>query len=151
EKAEALYEAHGTPNPLNRDDDGCSLLEPHPLTPIDESLFESFVEIGLHPYRAHLGAKVAPGCELCPGEVCHESCKSDARRVCVAPVSENARCKCLDYCEVTRLEADREGVQQVHCLRHGQELQFRAKVFILSAGAYMSPKLLLASHNEHWP
>ena len=37
------------------------------------------------------------------------------------------------------------------CVRHGQKPQLRARVVILSAGAYMSPKLLLASRNEHWP
>lgn len=57
----------------------------------------------------------------------------------------------LDYCEATHIEADRRTVQYLLCRRGGRELRIRAKVFVLSTGAYMSPRLLLSSRNEHWP
>ncbi|WP_337176653.1 GMC family oxidoreductase [Paludisphaera sp.] len=151
ERAERLYRVRGTPDPLDADDDGRALLEPWPLNAIDSNLFELLKGRGLHPYQSHLAAKGVERCDLCPGRVCHRSCKNDSRSICVEPVANNGRCEVLDHCEVTRLEADRKAVRSVLCTRKGRELRIRAKVVILSAGAYMSPKLLLASRNEFWP
>ena len=150
ERAERLYQVRGTSDPLNNDD-GSGLLAPEPLNPFDASLVESFTKLGLHPYQMHMGVKGVPNCDQCLGRVCYQSCKSDARTICIQPITSSGLCEILDHCEVTRLEANRHEVQRVDCVRQGQKLQLRARVVILAAGAYLSPKLLLASRNEHWP
>ena len=150
EAAERLYEVRGSPDPLSGEE-AHSLIEPEPLNAFDESLFRSFTELGLHPYRMHMGIKGIANCNQCPGRICHESCKSDSRKICVLPAMTTGRCEVLDHCEVTRLVADRTGVRGVECRKQGKDMLVRAKIVVLAAGAYLSPKLLLASRNEHWP
>lgn len=150
ERAEALYRVRGTADPLSRDDNR-GLLPPAPLGAFDRSLLQSFGNLGLHPYQLHVGLKEVEGCDSCPGRPCHRACKSDARTICIEPALRSGRCVVLPHCEVLRLIADRQRVREIVYRRGGEEFTVCAPVVVLSAGAYLSPKLLLASRNEHWP
>ncbi|HKC52384.1 MAG TPA: FAD-dependent oxidoreductase, partial [Myxococcota bacterium] len=86
-QAEALFCVTGTPDPLNPDAQS-ALRQPPPLSPRDQDLYDSFRELGLHPYRAHAGLGFVPGCDGCPGVMCPRACKSDAGRICLMPALE---------------------------------------------------------------
>jgi choline dehydrogenase-like flavoprotein len=67
------------------------------------------------------------------------------------PALERHGAKLLSECEVLRLEADASSVRAVHCNYQGREIKLRGRVVILSAGAFMSPILLLNSRSPQWP
>lgn len=150
ERAERLYRVRGTSDPLDADAHD-RLLAPAPLGRFDACLSEAFCQAGLHPYRLHVGLAQMEGCDSCPGRPCYRGCKSDARAVCIEPALRSGRCELLSHSEVLRLDADRQRVHRVVYRRHGAEYAVRAPIIVLAAGAYLSPKLLLASANEHWP
>ncbi len=149
-RAEALYRVSGTPDPLNPDTD-VALREPPPLSERDRDFFESFSELGLHPYRAHVGFDYIPGCMECGGVLCPKSCKSDAGRTCLMPALEQHKASILTECEVLGLDADATNVRGVRCRWQGKELTISGKIVVLAAGAYMSPILLLNSKSAAWP
>ena len=149
-EAEALFRVTGTPDPLNPDAMS-KLAPPPPLSARDQDLYDSFCELGLHPYRAHAGIRFLPGCEGCPGALCPRDCKSDAGRVCLTPALERHGARLLTDCEVTRLEAEEGAVSTAVCRWHGRELLLSARLFVLAAGALSSPTLLLRSQSRAWP
>ena len=149
-EAEALFRVHGTDDPLYPDA-GASLREPAKMAARDEQLKQSLEEIGLHPYRAHVGCEYLPGCGGCGGAMCPRSCKSDAANVALMPALQQHGARILPNCEVLRLEADEHRVTALHCHTPDGELVLGAKVVILAAGAYMSPILLLRSRSSQWP
>ena len=150
ERAERLYRVSGTPDPLH----GCggeSLREPPALSPRDQDLFDSFAQLGLHPYRAHVGYEFVPGCGECGGALCPKRCKSDSGNVALMPALTEHGAKLMVDCEVLALEAGDSRVEQVRFRRGGEERTVRAHVVVLAAGAYMTPLLLLNSTSEQWP
>jgi choline dehydrogenase-like flavoprotein len=149
-EAEKLFHVSGTHDALLTDAEA-TLRVPPPLSPRDEHLFQSFGELGLHPYRPHCGFEFVPGCDGCGGVLCPRECKSDAFRICLKPALEQHGAKILSDCEVTSFDADQAEVRAVHCLYRGRELRIFAKTFVLAAGALMSPVLLLRSVSERWP
>jgi len=149
-RAEELYRVRGTPDPLEPDPSS-SLRAPPPLSPRDQDFFESFRELGLHPYRAHAGYEFIPGCEECGGVLCPRACKNDAGRICLMPALEQHGARILTDCAVIKLEADKSAVQRVHCSWRGTELSIRARIVVLAAGALMTPVLLLNSSSPAWP
>jgi choline dehydrogenase-like flavoprotein len=149
-RAEALFRVAGTPDPLNPDP-GARLREPPPLGPRDQDLADSFRELGLHPYRAHTGFELVPGCDGCGGTVCPRRCRSDAGRICLVPALEHHGARLLAECQVLRLEADASAVRAVRCRWRGRELSLPARIVVLAAGALMTPGLLLDSRSPDWP
>jgi choline dehydrogenase-like flavoprotein len=149
-KAEALFGVTGTPDPLNPDPEA-ALREPPPLSPRDQDLFDSFRELGLHPYRAHAGLAFLPGCDGCPGVMCPRDCKSDAGRVCLMPALEKHGARILSDCQVLGLEADASRVTGVRCRWQGREIRLSARIVVLAAGALATPSLLLGSRSPTWP
>jgi len=149
-EAESLFCVTGTPDPLNLDPEA-SLIEPPPLSARDQDLFDSFSELGLHPYRAHAGLGFLPGCDGCPGVLCPRGCKSDAGRVCLMPALEKHGARILTDCVVTGLEADRTGVRAATFRQGGRESQVSGRMFVLAAGALATPALLLRSASPIWP
>jgi len=81
--AEALYRVRGTQDPLNPDPKA-SLRDPPPLSPRDQIFYDSFRELGLHPYRSHVGFDYGLGCTECL-DLCLRGCKSDAAAMCLKP------------------------------------------------------------------
>jgi choline dehydrogenase-like flavoprotein len=150
EQAERLYRVRGTADPL-RTGDSSSLLPPPPLSPRDRHLLESFQERGLHPYRIHVGCEFVSGCDMCTSGPCPRACKSDAARICLLPALEQFGASLLAECEVLRLDADRGGVTAAQCRVGDRRLAIRARTFVLAAGAYMTPVILLNSKSDAWP
>jgi len=148
--AERLYRVTGTEDPLLPDPQSV-LLPPKPMSPRDQDLFDSFEELGLHPYRAHAGFRYYFNCEECGGVMCPVGCKSDAGAIALVPALERHRSRLLVNCEVRELEATANRVTAVRCLLDGTEVRIRAKMFFLAAGAFMTPVLLLNSKSQHWP
>ncbi len=149
-QAEALFRVTGTPDPLNLDPES-RLLDPPPLSARDQDLYDSFRELGLHPYRAHAGLGFLPGCDGCPGAMCPRSCKSDAGRICLMPALEKHGARILTDCEVLGFEADASNVRAARCKWQGRELRIAAKLFVVAAGALATPVLLLNSASPAWP
>lgn len=150
DRAEEMYRVRGTRDPLDREE-APALRAPPPLSPRDQHLFESFEQLGLHPYRVHVACEFVDGCTGCAAGSCARGCKNDAARICVLPALEKFGASVLPRCEVLRLEADKSAVKLIHCRWNGKEIQLRAKVVVLAAGAYMSPVLLLNSRSADWP
>lgn len=147
-RAESLYRVCGTPDPLNPDPEA-KLRTPPPLSARDEVLHESFTELGLHPYRAHVGFEYVANCFEC-SDVCPVGCKSDAGGVCVAPALEKFDASLLSECEVVELVADRSRLRAVRARWRGRELTIPTKAVALAAGAFMTPLLLLNSRSGPW-
>lgn len=150
EEAERLYRVHGTHDPLG-DPTPCTLPRPGVASEQDQIFMRDFAAAGLHPYRVHVGITFKPGCLECLGRICPLKCKSDARTICVEPAIDEYGASLLDRCDVLRIEADRERVTSVECVRDGQPVSVRARQIVLSAGTYRSAAMLLSSHNGAWP
>ena len=149
-EAEALYRVRGTDDPLNPDP-GSPLLEPPPMSERDQTLFDSLGQLGLHPYRSHLGIEFVAGCQECGGVVCPWDCKNDAGKICLMPALQQHGARILDQCEVLRLESSGRAVKKVHCRWRGQTLALSAKVVVLAAGAFSTPRLLLELSFDAYP
>lgn len=150
EAAERLYRVRGTQDPLLKSRPA-PLLEPPETNARDKHLLESFSALGLHPYRLHVGYEFVPGCDGCPSGPCPRDCKRDAAWTCLMPALARHDAKILPSTEVLRLEAGADRVEQAVCRREGAELRIRGRVFVLAAGAFMTPALLLKSASSHWP
>ncbi len=150
ERAEELYRVRGTQDPLYQGGPS-RLLDPPPQSARDAHMQQSFTELGLHPYRVHVGCEFIAGCDGCPGGPCRRDCKRDAGSTCLLPALNRFGAKLLPECEVVRVSAGPNAVEELHCIRAGRELRLRATTFVLAAGAFMTPVLLLRSANAHWP
>ena len=149
-QAEALFRIRGTRDPLAHGGEPI-LREPPALSPRDQHFFDSFMRLGLHPYRVHVGFEFVDGCVECAGRFCPRGCKNDAARVCLLPALEKYGASILPQCEVLRLDSGKSAVREIRCRRNGEELAIRAKMVVLAAGAFMTPVLLLTSKSEAWP
>jgi len=148
-RAERLFRVRGTQDPFDTDL-GASLAEPPPLSPRDQGLCDSFRELGLHPYRSHVGFDYVDNCFEC-ADICPIACKSDAGFRCVLPALGEHGASILPECEVIGLRASRSRITGVHVRWKDREITLEAKVVALAAGAYMTPLLLLNSTSRDWP
>jgi choline dehydrogenase-like flavoprotein len=146
--AEALYRVRGTQDPLNPDPKA-SLRASFPLSARDHVFEDSFRELGLHPYRSHVGFEYGEGCSECMA-LCLRGCKSDAAAICLLPAL-GAHAKLLPECEALELVANGSRVTGVRARWGGREGVLSAKVIILAAGSLMTPILLLNSRSSAWP
>jgi choline dehydrogenase-like flavoprotein len=147
EEAERALHVAGTQDPSGADM-GSHIQAPPPLGPCDAHFVEYFESTGLHPYRLHVGIRYRPGCDECLGRLCYKSCRADVRSVLAESVKKPT---IIPRSEVVRLEALPDKVTRAIVLRDNQQIEIRARVFVLAAGAIHSPKLLLRSKNDHWP
>jgi choline dehydrogenase-like flavoprotein len=148
-RAESLFRVRGTPDPLNPDPEA-SLRAPPPFSERDQALCESFVGLGLHPYRSHTGFEFIENCSECFNP-CTRNCKNDAGRICLVPALSQHDARILPDCEVLNLLADRSRVKAIRARWNDREIMLHAKIVILSAGAFMTPMLLLNSRSSEWP
>jgi len=149
DKAEAMYHVCGEDDPLS--DHPCTLRTPPPMTATDSAIMAGLRRGGLHPYRLHAALRHVEGCRECLGSKCPRPCKMDGRSAGVEPALATGRAALLDRCEVTTLQGTAGHVSHVTALRNGVPLTLRADRFVLAAGAYGSPRLLLASAAAQWP
>jgi choline dehydrogenase-like flavoprotein len=117
----------------------------------DRALMEQMRQNGLRPGPLHVAIRYDEQCEECIGRVCPRDCKSDARVACLEQALRQPKCHLLKNCDVHTLEADKHSVRIVKAVQAGRDLELRAKIVVLSAGALHSPQILLRSRNEFWP
>jgi len=117
----------------------------------DRALMEQMRQNGLKPEPLHVAIRYDEQCKECIGRVCPRDCKSDARVACLEPALREPQCHILEHCDVQTLDADKESVRVVKALQLGHELELRARIVVLSAGAMHTPQILLRSRNEYWP
>ncbi len=150
DQAEQIYAIRGEPDPLSPVPSP-ALQPPLPLSPADAALKRTWQDKGLHPYQLHSAIRRLEGCNDCMGFKCPMRCKMDGRSAGVEPALETGNAALLDRCEVLSLEANGDRVTGLSVLRDGQTLTLRARTVVLAAGAFGSPRLLLASRNTAWP
>jgi len=117
----------------------------------DRALLEQMRQNGLNPEPLHVAIRYDEQCKECIGRICPRDCKSDARVACIAEALRQPHCQILEHCDVQTLEADKESVRVVKALHLGRELELRARIVVLSAGALHTPQILLRSRNAFWP
>jgi choline dehydrogenase-like flavoprotein len=117
----------------------------------DRALMEQMRQNGLRPRPLHVAIRYDEQCKECIGRVCPRDCKSDARVACLEVALRQPQCQLIEYCDVQTLEADQYGIRVVKALHLGRELELRARIIVLSAGALHTPQILLRSCNECWP
>lgn len=150
ERAERHFEVAGEPDPLNLEPPA-DLRAPPPITPAETALMEAFRRSGLHPYRQHVALRTIEGCLNCLGRKCPHPCKMDGRSAGVEPALATGRAALLADCEVTRILGSAGRITHIEVRRGGQALTLKARAFVLAAGAFGSPRLLLSSASEEWP
>lgn len=150
EQSEKMFSVCGTHDPLESDINS-NLKKPPEMCEADQLFYKKFKQIGLHPYRLHVGIKYGEGCDECGGKICHSNCKQTAYNCGIIPALKTGKLKILERAEVIKLNASKTKVESVVIKRFGSEYQVRGKVVVLSAGALFTPLILLKSKNEYWP
>jgi choline dehydrogenase-like flavoprotein len=117
----------------------------------DRALMAQMRKNGLKPDPLHVAIRYDNECQECIGRVCPRDCKSDARVACLEEALRQPQCQILEQCDVRTLEADDARVRAVKAIHRGRELELRARIVVLAAGALHSPHILLRSRNDFWP
>jgi choline dehydrogenase-like flavoprotein len=141
EVAESLYGIRRTPG---------AAMEGR-LSEWDLALMEAMRGNGLHPEMLNVAIKYDEQCEECIGKVCPRGCKSDAHTACLKEALRQPHCHILEHCDVQALEADESRVRVIRARHRDQDIEVRARVVVLAAGALHSPQILLRSRNSSWP
>ncbi|WP_319823939.1 GMC family oxidoreductase [Thalassovita sp.] len=150
DQVEQLYAISGEADPLSTIP--CpDLLDPPPLSAADKTLQKLWQDKGLHPYHLHSAIRRLDGCKDCLGFKCPKRCKMDGRSAGVEPALDTGRAALLDNCEVQALEGDTTRITGIRVIRNGQPMTLRARTVVLAAGAFGTPRLLLASRSDVWP
>lgn len=150
ERAQALMELSGTPDPLRPDPVG-PLAAPPPLSPGEAAMVRAMEAAGLHPYRTHLAIRGVPGCEECIGRKCPRDCKRDGRSAGVEPALATGRAAFLGSVTVRALRCRDGRVTHLELERGGERIRLGAPSIVLAAGGLGSAQLLLASADEAAP
>lgn len=163
EKAEKLWKVHGKRGEDPTDDNNApefpfkSIKHDEEITP----LLNHFRTKGMTPSSLPLGIDFEPAndgltpslngkcirCATCAGHPCIHLAKSDARAIALAPIITKPNVTLLDNCKVEKLICAQNGgkIIAVECNLNGEKIEFKADIFILSAGAVNSAVLLLKS------
>jgi len=149
QEAEWLLHVSGAPDPLSKQPPS-KLAEPAPLPLGEQQLMAGFQAAGLHPYHGHSAVRDLQGCKQCLGVKCPRDCKMDGRSAGVEPALETGRARLIADCKVTEIKGEADQVSWVEAEIDGQIQQFRARAYVLAAGALSSPRLLLASTAGTW-
>ena len=150
EMAEQILDVCGEADPLTLDPPR-ALRQAPPLSEGDTAMMAAFRREGMHPYRKHVGVRYLPGCAECFGRKCGRDCKMDGRSAGVEPALLTGRAALLDGCEIRALRGTRERITHLEAVRGGEHLRLRGRRFVLSAGAFGTPRILLASATADWP
>lgn len=145
--AETIYCVTGGNDPLS---DAPALPEPPPLSAGDAVIISRLTANGLHPYRLHAAVKYLPGCAECFGRKCPRACKMDGRSAGVDPALATGNAALLDRCQVKALRGTPTRITHIEATHQGKPLVLRGSRVVLAAGAFGSPRLLLASTTD-WP
>jgi len=143
-EAERLYRVRGETDPL-RPGEGEELLPPRPLSRAGAEIAGVLRGRGMNPYRLHLACEEKDGCRSCQGYLCDRECKNDAAAVCLVPALQAHGAELLTDCTAVSFAADGRRVASLQCVWRGERLVLRAKLFVLAAGAMLTPVLLQQS------
>ncbi|MCE9667449.1 GMC family oxidoreductase [Myxococcus stipitatus] len=150
-EAEALFRVRGSADPV-RPGVTFRLMEPPAPVGKEVSLLEGFQSLELNPYRIHYACERVAGCDTCVGSLCPRDCRNDAGKVCLRPALRSFSAGMLDWCEVLSLREEGGRVQAALCRgADGQTFEVRGRTFVMAAGAFMSPALLLRSVSSRHP
>lgn len=150
QKAEALFSVRGTPDPLEKNVE-TDILPPPAMCEQDQHFFQLFRSAGYHPYRLHVGIKYKDNCGECGGLICNRECKQDAYNCYIVPALKSDNLYISEYTEVVRLEANDGRISTVEAKQKDKLFQLSSKTFVLAAGAYFTPALLLNSKSDAFP
>jgi len=122
------------------------LRPPPELTEQEAAMMADFRNRGLHPYYSHIAQKRLANCANCLGGKCPRACKMDGRSAGVEPALESGKAAILTECEVEQLLEETAGKISGVMVRHrGETVILKAETYILAAGSFGSPTLLLRS------
>jgi len=148
--AEMLYRVRGEPDPLALAQTGgvaaTALLAPPPLSPAGAEMATFLAGRGLHPYRLPSACEYVPECQSCQGFLCPRPCKNDAGRICLQPAIQVHGARLLAGCRVLAVRMhDTRRAGGVLCRTAAGEMELRARVVVLAAGALQTPLILRRS------
>lgn len=159
-KAELMFGVHGSPGE-DPTEPWRSTDYPFPAVshePDIARLAQDLRELGLHPSSAAMAIDLQEGgtcirCSTCDGFPCKIGAKGDAERCALRPALATGNARLLDHTQIHQLKTDSSGSRVVAALgsRHGEQLELRAKTFVVSAGAVNSAILLLNSVDDKHP
>lgn len=121
------------------------------LSQWDLALLDVLRRNGLRPAPLQVAMRYDEQCEECIGKLCPRACKADSLTACLEPALRTGNCAVLEGCEVLSLDAGATQVRAVHARYRNERIELRASMFVLAAGAFHSPPILLRSHSPHWP
>jgi choline dehydrogenase-like flavoprotein len=121
------------------------------LSEWDLAFIETMRRNGLHPELLNVAIRYDAECQECIGKICPRGCKADAVSACLDGALSAPACRIFEDCDVLALDADGTRVRRIKVRHHGQELEVRARVVVLAAGALHSPQILLRSRSAAWP
>lgn len=122
-------------------------LHPAPeFTTEEQAMIEDFRERGMHPYYSHIARKALEGCTNCLAGKCPRACKMDGRSAGVEPALASGHAALITECDVEELCEDQPGqITSVRVRHEGESYMLRARTYVLAAGSFGSPTLLLRS------
>jgi len=151
DKAARRFKVYGSPDPLSPEQTP-ELRDPPPYTPTEAHMVRVLEDLGLHPYHAHTAMAQGNAHDDCLGRKCAKpDCKMDGRSAGVEPALATGNAFLLSDAKVTRVLGSQTTIHAVEIQMDGETLQLTADQYVLAAGAYGSPRILLASKNEVWP
>ena len=147
-QAEEILHIAGENDPLSREAP-FALKPPAPISADEQRMMDTMAENGLHPYRLPLSIRNVEGCMMCIGHKCPRNCKMDGRSAGIEPALATGRTTVLTDCDATALVYDDQAVTGVKLTHDGQDITMRAPFYVLAAGGYGSPRLLLRSQGPN--
>ena len=148
DQAEDLLYVRGGSDPLSTIP-SVNLRPPPEFTPEEVAMMADFRERGLHPYYSHIAQKGLEGCINCLGGKCPRTCKMDGRSAGVEPALASGHATLITECDVEALEEDQPGqITGVQVHHEGECHTLRARTYVLAAGSFGSPSLLLRSTGQ---
>lgn len=156
DRAEQLYRVASDqaelPSPLP-----CGVRQPHlqplPLAPINQRVFQRSQQADLNPFRLPLAIESdrCLRCSHCAGFVCPTGARRGSGELVTEAVASGYPLTVLNRREVTDLvsHSDRISHVNVHNRNTGRSEQYRARRYVLSAGAIGTPCILQRSGFEH--
>jgi choline dehydrogenase-like flavoprotein len=155
-RAEALLHVAGDPGG-DPTEPPRSTSYPQPAPPLAQTsrrISTAAARLGLHPFRLPLAINYSDlpkrtrciTCLTCDAYPCAIGAKNDVASHVLPPLMSRGL-ELKPNVVVTRLVSSRGRVEHVECVdtRSGERLRLRARRFVVSAGVFGSPQLLLAS------
>ncbi len=110
--------------------------------PSNQKLSDYLKDQNLNPYCLPLANEDKKDCGSCQGFLCAQRCKNDSGKICIETAIQNHGAVLLTRCEVQKIEIVNARASGVQVVYQGQNLNLKAHVVLLAAGALRSPLIL---------